>query len=223
MKLSILRRETGGYCTHNNCINWIGKTSSLESEALLRVYVRICSWQDSDTDIELAHPAPDYPTETKMDWGDNRPQLCNKSIDATSHPRFIRVVSGRVWHEQLKQRLKSSITCFLIRLRNREESRKGKTRLARHGNILQTQVNYCLGSYSQSSTTFKPLQSHVDVECQVDEKLISRTLNIKISKEDIGTKECNCFIYNISLICEFPNKINFSTKYIERWDVLPTK
>nr|AFK33730.1 unknown [Lotus japonicus] len=87
-----------------------------------------------------------------------------------------------------------------MRLRKWEKPRKRKTRFSRNRNFFKTQVDDCLGSFSQSSATFKPLESNIDVKSQVYEKLISRALDIKVSEEHIGSEECDSLIHNISSI-----------------------
>jgi len=86
-------------------------------------------------------------------------------------------------------------------LRRGEKARKWKARLSRDRNLFETQVDDCLGSFSQGSATFKPLESDVDVKGQVYEKLISRALDVKVSEKHIGSKEGDGFIHDISCIC----------------------
>lgn len=117
------------------------------------------------------------------------------AINTERYPVNSRQTNGR-------HNVRKSFTCFLLGLRKWEKAWKRKTRLPGHRNIFKAQVNDRLCSFSQSSATFKPLQSHINIECQVDKELIGRTLNVKVSKEDIGTKERNCLINNVSLICK---------------------
>lgn len=80
-------------------------------------------------------------------------------------------------------------TCFLVRFRRGKETREGETRLSRDRNILETQINNCLGTFGQCSASLKPFQSNVNVVCQVYKQFISRALYVKISEEDIGAKK----------------------------------
>jgi len=86
-------------------------------------------------------------------------------------------------------------------LRKGEKARKWKARLSRDRNLFETQVDDCLGSFSQGSATFKPLESNINVKGQVYEKLISRALDVKVSEEHIGSEEGYGFIHNISSVC----------------------
>lgn len=87
--------------------------------------------------------------------------------------------------------------CFFLGVRKRKKAWERKTRLSRHRNLFKTQVNDCFSSFSQSSAPFKSLQSHIYIECQINEQLISRALDIKVPEEDVGPKECDCLINNI--------------------------
>lgn len=86
-------------------------------------------------------------------------------------------------------------------LRKCKKTRKGKACLSRHRNLLKTQVNDGFGPFSQRSATLEPFQGHINVQRQINEELVSRTFDIEISEEDIGTEESDCFINNISSIC----------------------
>lgn len=106
-------------------------------------------------------------------------------------------------------------TCFFLGVRKRKKAWERKTRLSRHRNLFKTQVNDCFSSFSQSSASLKSLQSHIYIECQINEQLISRALDIKVSEEDVGPKECDCLINNIRSVCIcclLMSKLNKQTK-----------
>ena len=117
-------------------------------------------------------------------------------------------------HDKSDSKMKSRrFTGFLVWFSRSKETREWETGFSRDGNLLKTQIDDRLRTFSQGSTTLKPLQSNVNIVRQVNEQFISWALYVKVPEEHIGTKKGDCFINNIGTFCiKFHNTCSSATR-----------